>query len=68
MEAFKILFTTSVGLTSLGVIVFIIGMAVFFARLFCKKAREDALAAAAGNAPRIPRTTDNSPPPPFDCC
>lgn len=66
MEAIKILFTTSVGLTSLGVIVFIIGMAVFFARLFCKKAREDA--AAAANAPRVPRTTDNTPPTPLDCC
>lgn len=51
MEAFKILFTTSTGLMSLGVIVFIIGMAWFFARLFSRKMREDAAAAkaAAGN-------------------
>jgi hypothetical protein len=53
MEAFKILFTTSTGLMSLGVIVFIIGMAWFFARLFSRKMREDAAAAkaAAGNRP-----------------
>lgn len=47
MEAFKILFTTSTGLMSLGVIVFIIGMAWFFARLFSRKMREDAAAAKA---------------------
>lgn len=53
MEAFKILFTTSTGLMSLGVIVFIIGMAWFFARLFSRKMREDAAAAnaATGNRP-----------------
>ena len=53
MEAFKILFTTSTGLMSLGVIVFIIGMAWFFARMFSRKMREDAAAAraAAGNRP-----------------
>jgi len=53
MEAFKILFTTSTGLMSLGVIVFIIGMAWFFARLFSRKMREDAAAAkaAAENRP-----------------
>ncbi len=45
MEAFKILFTTDVGLMSLAVIVFIIGMAVFFARHFARRMREDALAA-----------------------
>ena len=53
MEAFKILFTTSTGLMSLGVIVFIIGMAWFFARMFSRKMREDAAAAkaAAGKRP-----------------
>ena len=53
MEAFKILFTTSTGLMSLGVIFFIIGMAWFFARMFSRKMREDAAAAkaAAGNRP-----------------
>ncbi|CAG2143402.1 MULTISPECIES: DUF3149 domain-containing protein [Cupriavidus] len=53
MEAFKILFTTGTGLMSLGVIVFIIGMAWFFARMFSRKMREDAAAAkaAAGNRP-----------------
>ncbi len=47
MEAFKILFSTSTGLMSLGVIVFIIGMGWFFARLFARKMREDAAAAKA---------------------
>ncbi len=53
MEAFKILFTTGTGLMSLGVIVFIIGMAWFFARMFSRKMREDVAAAkaAAGNRP-----------------
>ncbi|KAF7961708.1 hypothetical protein AWV80_30360 [Cupriavidus sp. UYMU48A] len=45
MEAVKILFTTSTGLMSLGVIVFIIGMGWFFARMFSRKMREDAAAA-----------------------
>ncbi|WP_439668640.1 DUF3149 domain-containing protein [Cupriavidus necator] len=47
MEAFKILFSTSTGLMSLGVIVFIIGMEWFFARMFARKMREDAAAAKA---------------------
>ncbi|MEC3766816.1 MULTISPECIES: DUF3149 domain-containing protein [Cupriavidus] len=50
MEAFKILFSTSTGLMSLGVIVFIIGMGWFFARLFARKMREDADAAKARDA------------------
>jgi hypothetical protein len=45
MQAFKILFSTPTGLCSLAVIVFIIGMAVFFTRLFLRKMREDAAAA-----------------------
>ncbi|AOY91338.1 DUF3149 domain-containing protein [Cupriavidus sp. USMAA2-4] len=48
MAAIKILFTTDVGLMSLGVIAFIIGMGTFFARLFRRKMREDAARAAAG--------------------
>ncbi|MFJ4288696.1 DUF3149 domain-containing protein [Cupriavidus sp. NPDC089707] len=47
MEAIKILFSTSTGLMSLGVIVFIIGMGWFFARMFARKMREDAAAAKA---------------------
>jgi hypothetical protein len=47
MEAFKILFSTSTGLMSLAVILFIIGMAWFFARMFSRKMREDAAAAKA---------------------
>jgi len=47
MEALKILFTSAVGLASLAVILFIIGMGWFFGRLFATKAREDAAAAAA---------------------
>ncbi|MGY2490224.1 DUF3149 domain-containing protein [Cupriavidus sp. CP313] len=50
MEAIKILFSTSTGLMSLGVIVFIIGMGWFFARMFARKMREDAAAAKAQQA------------------
>ncbi|MGN5479036.1 DUF3149 domain-containing protein [Cupriavidus basilensis] len=50
MEAVKILFTTSTGLMSLGVIVFIIGMGWFFARMFSRKMREDAAAAKTREA------------------
>lgn len=45
MAALKILFTTSTGLMSLGVIGFIIGMGWFFTRLFLRKMREDEAAA-----------------------
>ena len=38
--AWKELFTTDVGLGSLAVIVFVIGMSVFFGRLFHKKMNE----------------------------
>jgi len=47
MAAIKILFTTDVGLMSLGVIAFIVGMGIFFTRLFRKKMREDAARAQA---------------------
>lgn len=40
MMAWKELFTTDVGLASLGVIVFVIGMSVFFGRMFNKKMNE----------------------------
>jgi len=48
MEAIKILFTTPTGLGSLAVIGFIIGMGVYFARMFARKMREDAEAARRG--------------------
>ncbi len=38
--AWKELLTTDVGLGSLAVIIFIIGMSVFFARMFSKKMNE----------------------------
>lgn len=38
--AWQELFTTDAGLGSLGVIVFVIGMAVYFGRLFNKKMNE----------------------------
>lgn len=41
MDALKLLFTTDIGLLSLGVIVFTIGMGVWFSRWFGKKIAED---------------------------
>jgi transketolase C-terminal domain/subunit len=38
--AWKELFTTDVGLASLGVIVFVIGISIFFGRMFNKKMNE----------------------------
>ena len=38
--AWKELFTTDVGLGSLAVIVFVIGMSIFFGRMFHKKMNE----------------------------
>lgn len=40
------LFTTDVGLLSIGVIAFTLGMGVFFIRYFLRNIREDAAAAA----------------------
>ncbi len=40
MMAWKELFTTDVGLGSLAVIVFVIGMSIFFGRMFNKKMNE----------------------------
>lgn len=42
MHALKELFTTDVGLMSLGGLVFMMGMAVFFVRYFLRHIREDA--------------------------
>ena len=41
----KELFTTDVGLMSIAVIVFMLGMGVFFLRFFSRKMEEDARAA-----------------------
>lgn len=49
MRTLQELFTTDVGLMSLGGIVFMLGMGVFFLRYFQRHIREDA-AAAARNA------------------
>lgn len=38
--AWKELFTSDVGLASLGVIVFVIGMSIYFGRMFSKKMNE----------------------------
>jgi hypothetical protein len=40
MDALKLLFTSDIGLMSLGVIVFTIGMGIFFSRWFGKKIAE----------------------------
>jgi len=45
MQALKELFTTDVGLMSIGGIAFMIGMGVFYVRYFVKHMREDAAAA-----------------------
>lgn len=42
MHALKELFTTDVGLMSLGGLAFMMGMAVFFVRYFLRHIREDA--------------------------
>jgi len=41
MHALKDLFTTDVGLMSIGGIIFMLGMGVFFLRFFLKHMRED---------------------------
>jgi len=48
MGALKELFGTDVGLLSLGVILFIIGMAVWFFRFFQRHIREEEAQAAVG--------------------
>mgnify|MGYP000907428422 CR=1 FL=1 len=49
MHALKDLFTSDVGIMSLAVIVFMLGMGVFFLRYFLRHMRDDA---AAANRPR----------------
>lgn len=41
MMAWNLLFTSDIGLMSLFVIVFVLGMSVFFAKFFTKKMHED---------------------------
>ncbi len=45
MSAFGELFSTDVGLLSAGVIVFMLGMGVYFVRFFLRHVREDSEAA-----------------------
>lgn len=45
MVALQELFTTDIGLLSLGVLLFIVGMAVWFARFFQARIREELEAA-----------------------
>lgn len=47
MDAWNELFTTDVGLLSLGVIVFMLGMGVFYLRFFLRNIREDEARARA---------------------
>ncbi len=48
MVALKELFSTDIGLLSLFVILFIIGMGLWLARFFAARVREDEAAARAG--------------------
>lgn len=50
MHALKDLFTTDVGLMSIGGIAFMIGMGVFFVRYFLRHMQEDGERAAAVGA------------------
>ncbi len=49
MDALNELLTTDIGLMSLGVIVFMLGMSVFFVRFFLRHMHEDEARAKAGN-------------------
>lgn len=49
MHALRDLFTTDVGLMSIGGIAFMLGMGVFFIRYFQRHIREDAARAAAAD-------------------
>lgn len=51
MRALTELFTTDVGLMSIGGIVFMLGMGVFFIRYFLKHIRDDAAAAEKAAKP-----------------
>ena len=50
MHALRDLFTTDVGLMSIGGIAFMIGMGVFFVRYFLRHMEEDGARAAAASA------------------
>jgi hypothetical protein len=52
MHALQDFLTTDYGLMSLAVIVFMLGMGVFFARYFMKHMREDEIAAKAAASKR----------------
>ena len=52
--AWELLLTSGMGLFSLFVIVFIVGMAVWFSRYFNRKMREDEQAANTGKAMNSP--------------
>ena len=59
MVALQELFTTDVGLLSLGVLLFIVGMAVWFGRFFQARIREEVEAAkrSPSEAPTVNRRT-----------
>lgn len=57
MVALRELFTTDIGLLSLAVLVFIIGMAIWFERFFRARIREEMEAAAAAKATPASRGT-----------
>jgi hypothetical protein len=52
---FKELFTTDIGLLSLGVILFVIGMGIWFSRWFQKKIDEDTRTQSDGPGPTSSR-------------
>ena len=54
--AWELLLTSGMGLFSLFVIVFIVGMAIWFSRFFNAKMRQDERAANAGDAARADDT------------
>ena len=49
MDALRELFTIDIGLMSIGVIAFMLGMSVFFVRFFLRHMREDEARAKALN-------------------
>lgn len=55
MDALRELFTTDIGLLSLGVLLFIVVMAIWFGRFFMSHIRQDEAERAAQAAPRAGR-------------
>ena len=55
--AWDLLLTSGMGLFSLFVIVFIIGMAIWFSRFYLRKMREDERAAKAANTQSAPASS-----------